>query len=260
MAIPRLSALVQRAEWAAWYRLLSWYAARRGASFSTMNWGYDDGRELVREGAERYCLQLYHALVEGVPLAGRTLVDVSAGRGGGLAYLARTFAPAEAIGIDFVPRHVELCRRAHAAASPALRFLVGDAERLPLADASADVVLSVEASHCYGDLGRFTAEARRVLRPGGHLLWTDFVPREDEAKIDLAARGFTVVEARDITPHVLAAMAADAGRRRALIEGSAPRFTWPLLLHFAAADPRCETVERFASGRYRYFLRRLRRA
>ena len=99
--------------WRTWYGFLAWYGDRRGARFSCMNWGYDDGRVLVGDGAgpERYPLQLYHALVERAPVAGKRLLDVSCGRGGGLHYLTRAFGPASALGLDFTPGNVRLAER-----------------------------------------------------------------------------------------------------------------------------------------------------
>lgn len=261
MSVAAAGRALQRAQWRAWYSFLSWYSSRAGARFSCMNWGYDDGRALVDEGAgpERYPLQLYAALVEGVPLEGKVLVDVSCGRGGGLAYLARAHQPARAVGLDFTPAHVEVCRGTVQREVPSLELEVGDAEALPLPDASADVLLSVEASHCYGSYARFLDEARRVLRPGGVLLWTDFAPRQKDRELSRLARDRFVVDTeRDITAHVLSAMEKDAPRRIEIIERHSARLLRPVFRNFAAADERCDTVRRFRSGDHVYFLRRLR--
>jgi SAM-dependent methyltransferase len=258
--VTALRARAEKTAWRGWYGFLEWYTRRRGARFTMMNWGYADGRDRVAAGEpERFPLQLYHAVLEGVPLAGRTVADVSCGRGGGLAWVERTLQPARAIGIDFTPGQVALCR-ATWTGRPRLEFRVGDAESLPLPDASADVLLSVEASHCYADIRRFLDEARRVLRPGGVLCWADFTPAEHNPRLGTWSRErFAQVEERDITTHVLAASEADRRRRRALIDGHAARVLRPILLNFAAADERCDTVQRFRSGRSVYFMRRLER-
>ena len=252
----------EKVGWRAWYSFLEWYAGRQGARFTVMNWGYDDGAVRVSEDdPERFPLQLYAALLDGVAVRDRVLVDVSCGRGGGIAWAQRTLNPARAIGIDFTARQVDLCRRTFGKAQPGLEFLHGDAENLPLPDGSVDVVISVEASHCYRDQQRFLDEARRVLRPGGVLCWTDFAPAERAAEQARWVRErFEVLEDRDITREVLSAMRADRPRRREIIELHGARALQPLLLNFAAADDACDTVQRFESGRAVYFLRRLRRS
>ena len=54
------------------------------------------------------------------------------------------------------------------------RAVRADLLLLPFPDASFDVVINVESSHCYGHVDRFFAEVARVLRPGGWFLYTDF--------------------------------------------------------------------------------------
>src|SRR5258708_14045516 len=57
----------------------------------------------------------------------------------------------------------------------AVEFVGGDAENLPFAKASFDVVINVESAHCYGSIDRFLAEVHRVLRSSGRLAFADFV-------------------------------------------------------------------------------------
>jgi ubiquinone/menaquinone biosynthesis C-methylase UbiE len=54
--------------------------------------------------------------------------------------------------------------------------VLGDAGRLPLADASVDAVLVVDALHHLPDRPAALAEAARVLRPGGVLVVREFDP------------------------------------------------------------------------------------
>ena len=259
--VTSVLARAEKVAWRGWYSFLEWYSRRQGARFTMMNWGYDDGRERVAaDEPERFPLQLYHALLESVPLGGCTVVDVSCGRGGGLAWVERTLHPTRSIGIDFTPGNVALCQATFGATQPALEFRRGDAERLPLPDASADVLLSVEASHCYAEIPRFLDEARRVLKPGGLLCWADFAAPDRSAQLAAwSLARFERVDDREITHHVLAAMQADGERRRALIARHAARFLRPFLRNFAAADEQCDSVQRFRSGRWVYFMRRLRR-
>jgi ubiquinone/menaquinone biosynthesis C-methylase UbiE len=69
------------------------------------------------------------------------------------------------------PASIDLCRKRHKL--PGLDFVQGDAQDLPFADETFDAVINVEASHQYPDFERFLAEVARVLRPGGHFLYTD---------------------------------------------------------------------------------------
>ncbi|WP_042370314.1 class I SAM-dependent methyltransferase [Streptacidiphilus neutrinimicus] len=77
-------------------------------------------------------------------------------------------------------------------AAPGARVLAGSAEAMPLADASADVVLAAQAWH-WVDTAVAVPEAARVLRPGGTLglVWNIRDEREDW----VAALG------RLLTPH-----------------------------------------------------------
>src|SRR5262245_33111288 len=163
------------------FRRLFGYLAKRSRRMTTwtqMNFGYADGPGLGHtlplrpdEEHERYCHQLYFRVVNGVDLSGKDVVEVSCGRGGGAAFVWRYLTPRTMTGIDIASAAVAFCRTVHRL--PHLRFLQGDAEDLPLFDESADALINVEASFCYGDLGTFFGEVRRVLRPGGYFLYTD---------------------------------------------------------------------------------------
>jgi ubiquinone/menaquinone biosynthesis C-methylase UbiE len=54
--------------------------------------------------------------------------------------------------------------------APAAQLARGCAEQLPWRDASFDRIFCVNALHHFADRGRFFAEARRVLRPGGGVM------------------------------------------------------------------------------------------
>ena len=61
-------------------------------------------------------------------------------------------------------------------------YVAGDAESLPFADSSFDIVSCRIAQHHFPDVFRFMQECARVLRPGGRLVQQDQVaPDEDRA-------------------------------------------------------------------------------
>lgn len=140
------------------------------------NFGYEEDPPMAlplepSDEPNRYCIQLYHVTASQVDLAGKKVLEVSCGAGGGASYITRTLGPASYTGLDLNPASVEKCRKTHDV--PGLDFVQGDAQNLPFPDESFDAVINVEASHQYPDFGRFLAEVVRVLRPGGHFLYTD---------------------------------------------------------------------------------------
>jgi arsenite methyltransferase len=98
------------------------------------------------------------------------VVDVAAGPGVSARLLARTFG-VRVVGVELAAATVERARRE--TADDRIRFVCGDAEALPLADETFDVVLS-ECSLCtFPDKRRAVAEMARVARPGGRIAIAD---------------------------------------------------------------------------------------
>src|ERR671923_469599 len=98
---------------------------------------------------------------------GQTAVDVACGTGALTRELAASAPGATVLGVDF---SWEMVRRAAAAPGPVAAYLVGDALRLPLRDASADVVTIAFGLRNLPEPGRGLLEFRRVLRPGGRVV------------------------------------------------------------------------------------------
>ena len=185
-----------------------------------MNYGFaplepaDQAPELAAEDApDRYAINLYHHVATRVPVQGCDVLEVGCGRGGGSSYIARYPGPRRMVGIDISRNAIEFCSRIHAAAN--LEYRYGDAESLPFADGTFDVVVNVESSFCYGSFDGFVAEVARVLRPGGHLLLADIRLAEEVADLDAALQrsALTVVDRRDITANVVEALVRDSDRR-----------------------------------------------
>jgi SAM-dependent methyltransferase len=224
VAFATRTARGKRLLWRAWYQFLA--ARYPHPRWTFMNYGYrapdapSAQPPLPLESADednRSCIQLYDLVARGAPVAGRELLEVGCGRGGGADYAARKLDPRRVVAVDLSPRAVALCRRRFA--HPRLSFEVGDAEHLPFAAASFDVVLNVESSHCYGRFDAFLAEVRRVLRPDGHFLYADFRPSGeiDGWRAALHTAGFAIRAEHDLRPGVVAALDTDDGEKRDLI-------------------------------------------
>ena len=234
-------------------------------NWTLMNYGYADGpgsgHTVVLDShadRERYCLQLYHRVVDGLSLAGKDVVEVSCGRGGGSAFLRRHFNARTVTGIDIANSAIEFCRRVHRA--PGLCFLQGDAERLPLSDESVDAIVNVEASFCYEDINRFFSEVTRVLRPGGYFLYTDLrhVEEMDDLNAALLRCELDLLKMEDITANVVRALRLDAARRSAVAQMNLFRLFRHCMRTFAGA-PGTRIPEQLTDGRLRYFTCMLRK-
>lgn len=85
----------------------------------------------------------------------------------------------EVIGMDLTPSMIMEARRVSAEKGTAnVRFMEGDAERIPFPDARFDLVTCRIAAHHFPHVTAFCAEVFRVLRPGGTFLLVDNVSPE----------------------------------------------------------------------------------
>ena len=211
---------------------------------------------------ERFQLQLYAELLKllGVPpgAAGiERVLEISCGRGGGLRHLALRLPGAKVIGLDFSIHAIRFCR-AHYASLPNVRVVRGHALQLPFADGAFDVVINVEASHAYGDEDAFLGEVRRVLRPGGRLLYADHRTGRKLARLEQRLRAAGLAgRLRDITENVVRACELDSARRRRLIRSGLPWWCRPLgvgQLEQYAGIPGTVAFERLRSRDRIYFM------
>lgn len=98
-----------------------------------------------------------------------TLVDIGTGTGTLALAALRRWPRSSVVGVDPSRRLLEFAVAAARAAGLAERLTteVGEAGRLPLADASADVAMSSFVLQLVPNRAAAVREARRVLRPGG---------------------------------------------------------------------------------------------
>lgn len=114
------------------------------------------------------------------PKTSDVLVDIATGGG----HVAKTFAPsvAHVFATDLTPQIL-----LHAGAYLAelgltnVETKIADAEDLPFADASVDIVTCRIAPHHFPNPAHFVRESARVLRPGGRFVLVDSTVPEGEA-------------------------------------------------------------------------------
>jgi ubiquinone/menaquinone biosynthesis C-methylase UbiE len=101
---------------------------------------------------------------------GDDVLDVGCGPGVAARRTA-AMGVSSVVGIDPAPVMLRVARALGAPRrNSTVRYLVGAAEELPVADGSASVLWSLATVHHWRDLTAGLAEARRVLRPEGRFL------------------------------------------------------------------------------------------
>ena len=106
--------------------------------------------------------------------AAERVLDVAAGNGNATLAAARRFA--KVTSTDSVPALLDTGKARAMAEGLGVSFRVADAENLPFADASFDVVLSTYGVMFTPDHTRAANEMLRVVRPGGRIGMANWTP------------------------------------------------------------------------------------
>ncbi len=118
---------------------------------------------------------------------GQSVLDAGCGFGGTLATIGSHWSGLQLTGINIDGRQLEIARTR----APGVHFVEGNACSMPFGSGSFDKVLAVECIFHFPSRLGFLTEAARVLKPGGFLALSDFVPTSIPKKsnwIDRAIR------------------------------------------------------------------------
>jgi malonyl-CoA O-methyltransferase len=144
------------------------------ASFDSAAEHYDDVAVLQREIAERIIERL-----ELVKLQPNTVLDIGAGTGAATHALSQFYKKSRVIAFDLAPNMLKQARKRGNLLHQLMSkrgFVCGDAEHLPFADNSIDLIFSSSTLQWCSNLDHTFAEFRRILSPGGLLMFSTFGP------------------------------------------------------------------------------------
>ena len=121
------------------------------------------------------------------------LLDIACGTGGFLAEVKRNYPRLAVTGVDLSAPYLDVARRRLAPWSR-VSLVEANAEALPIADASVDIVTCVYLFHELPKRARkaVAAEIRRLLKPGGKLVYIDSLQTGDEPDYDAMLDWFPV--------------------------------------------------------------------
>ncbi|MCC5858798.1 MAG: malonyl-ACP O-methyltransferase BioC [Ectothiorhodospiraceae bacterium] len=132
--------------------------------------GYDQAAVLQQEINRRLLERL-----ELIRLQPERILDLGAATGDGSLLLLKRYRKARVIALDLSVAMLRHARRRGRWHRP-LPSVCADAAALPLADGSVDLVYSSAMLHWCGETEAVLAEAQRVLRPGGLLMFSTWGP------------------------------------------------------------------------------------
>ena len=228
------------------------------ANWWFMNYGYEPS------DAERYQFgtidetkfqwrsrAMYHYLAVRAKPEGKDVLEVGAGRGGGLRHVADTLNPKSAIGLDFAASAVKFCHKNHQGSSAS--YLEGNSMAMPFGPDAFDIVLNVESCHAYMEQAQFLREVFRVLRPGGSLYLVDVRAKWNWDLLYqwTADAGLILLDDEDITSNVVRAIQRDEPMKQDLIKKRVPFWLRGVFKEFAG-NVGSQLYERLQNGEIQY--------
>ena len=172
---------------------------RVAADFDAVARHYEQQAVLQRTVAERLVERL-----DVVSMEPEDIIDIGSGSGLAGRLLAAKYRRARILQLDLSRQMLIVSRRRSPRFFSRQRFVCGDADKLPVKDATIDLAFSSLTLQWCNNLDQCLAEVNRVLRPGGLFMFTTLGPdtlkelRESWASVDDGIHVNTFFDMHDI--------------------------------------------------------------
>jgi ubiquinone/menaquinone biosynthesis C-methylase UbiE len=109
----------------------------------------------------------------GEPVQADVVLDIGCGQGKSFTLLQQRFRPKRLIGLDTVPEILQWAGQQAERDSVRVELIQGTSQQIPLPDASVDLVFCHQTFHHLTRQEESLAQIKRVLKPGGLLLFAE---------------------------------------------------------------------------------------
>ena len=126
-------------------------------------------------------------------------------------------------------------------------------EKILFEEGSFNFVLNVKSSHCYGSIPLFLTEVKRVLKPGGFFLWSNFGLTKEMSTLFSSFLGSSLIKIREknITCFVLNALKKMSQERTRKIKKRVPKPIQPVFMSFTEIEG-SEVYDSFIQNKLTY--------
>lgn len=182
--------------WKYWYEYITKF------DIETMNYGYyDESKNEEIKHYDQCSLNLYNFVCK--DLSGEVL-EIGCGRGAGLYHIAKQNPHINFTGLDYSESAIKKAKQLYKLNN--LKFVQGNAMKLPFKNNTFDVVINLESSHCYDDISAFIKEVHRVLKKNGIFNFADIRTYYTLDNLNINKQYFNIIKKEDISKNVVKSM------------------------------------------------------
>ncbi len=241
-----------------WYDIIS--TLDKNADLTYINFGFKSVNKKHSDVPDhlKHQLAMYQHVIHGTVLRNKKIVEIGSGRGGGAYFITQHYHPQIYIGLDFSSKAINFCQTRLSLKN--LQFMVGDAQKVPLENEIADIVINIESAQLYNNIFKFIDEVYRIMRPQGFFLIAFNYPKHKFPGVlsYFKKKKFLIIKKENITKQVLAAMKSDETTKKQLIEKKVPYVLRSGFKAFVGVEG-SSSYELMKSGKVQYIFFKLQK-